>query len=166
MVCLISVICFAVLAFMFIPKVSILRQKKAEDKKKEDRKSARLANGLPASSGGERSSTATSEDDDGRYGLKIAMVKSTSIAVTGIGTGGETEELQAIQTRQDPEIPPIQEVDEEMSPTGNSNEKDEDVRSVHGSDKDISSTNGDTDEERQVVNSDGRPRLGLNDAAT
>ncbi len=79
MVCLISVMCFAVLAFMFIPKVSILRQKR-----KEERKSIRLANGLPASSaGGEISSTRRSEDDDGRYGLKIALMQSANIAVAG-----------------------------------------------------------------------------------
>jgi hypothetical protein len=147
MVCLISVICFAVLGFMFIPKVAILRQKRAEAKKKENRNSARRANGLVTAHGRDKSSTATSEEDDGRDGLKIAMLKSTRIAVSGIGTGGETEELQAIRTSQDPEEPPIQEVDDEMLPTGTSKEEVEDVQPVRGSDEIKSSPYDDNDVE-------------------
>jgi hypothetical protein len=145
MVCLISVICFAVLGFMFLPKVAILRQKRAEAKKKENRNSARRANGLLAAHGRDKSSTATSEEDDGRDGLKIAMLKSTRIAMTGIGTGGETEELQAIRTSQDPEEPPIQEVDDEILPTGTSKEEVEDVQPVQGSDEIKSSLYDDND---------------------
>jgi hypothetical protein len=73
------------------------------------------------------------------------MLKSTRIAVSGIGTGGETEELQAIRTSQDPEEPPIQEVDDEILPTGTSKEEVEDVQPVHGSDEIKSSPYDDND---------------------
>lgn len=124
LVCLISVICFAVLLFMFLPKIVILKEKKAQQKKKEERQSAR--NGGATGSSGNDPSTATSEDDDGRYGLKIALVQSTNIAMTGIGVGMESEELQAIRGRVEErqqqkeaevdEMPPIQCNDEEMPP--------------------------------------------------
>lgn len=131
MVCLISVICFAVLIFMFVPKVSALREKKAEQRKKEQRRSARAANGLPLS--GKSSTARSSEEDDGRDGLKIAMLQSTNIAITGIGVR-ENSELQAIRARaevnreQDEEIQPIQEKEDEMQPI---QAKDEEIQPIH-----------------------------------
>jgi len=81
MVCLISVICLAVLLFMFVPKVLFLKEKTKEKKRKdEERVKRQNSSSYFADTRENTSSMASALDDNGQSGLRIAMMTSTRLA--------------------------------------------------------------------------------------
>jgi len=82
LVCLISVICFAVLSFMFLPKILFLKEYRAEQLRKKEarmRQNANISEVTGTQLPSRTISNVSIEEDCGESGLRISMVKSTEI---------------------------------------------------------------------------------------
>jgi hypothetical protein len=113
MVVLISVICFAVLLFMFIPKVNALREKQANNNESRDLGT----NGLRVSMGaddahaglklavrsstdivrGMKTSDLDSEKDDGTRGLRVRVMKSTQMSEPFENSSEEVQSIKKVE---------------------------------------------------------------------
>jgi hypothetical protein len=108
MLVLISVICFAVLLFMFIPKVNALKEKQANNESRDLR-----TNGFRASMGADdahaglkmtvRSSAdlvrgnLDREKDDGTRGLRVTVMKSTQMSGPFEIRGEEVQSIEKVE---------------------------------------------------------------------